>query len=175
MTALGTNAETYYHFTPERTWPIIKSEGLVPQPIKSFHPDMLEMCDQLDVDQRGIYIWPVVTRSLLRDFFIFKQTHDRSVDSALLLAVQVDPRHMLGRLWLNLMNEITGEKNTLSQTHDLKFHLADGTTRQDHKVDMELYLSRIPPEDIEPIARIRQVIEPLLDNSSLAIDLDLTG
>lgn len=173
MTELDTSAETYFHFTPEKTWPLIKSEGLVPQPIKSFHPDMREMCDQLKVDRLGIYLWPDVSRSLLRDFFIFKQTHDRSVDAGLLLAVQVDPRHMLGRRWLQMINEETGEVNTLRQTHDLTFTLADGTKRQDHKADMELYLSVIPPEHIEPIARIYQTIEAL-DNSSLAVDLGLT-
>lgn len=97
MTARATNAETFYHFTPEKTWPLIEREGLVPQPIKSFHPDMREMCDQLGVPRLGIYIWPLVTKELLRDFFIFKQTHDRSVASGLILAVEVDPQYMLGR------------------------------------------------------------------------------
>lgn len=73
------------------------------------------------------------------------------------------------------MNEKTGEENTLSQTHDLTFTLADGSKRQDHKVDMELYLSVIPPENIEPIARIYQRVEPILDNSCLALDLGLTS
>lgn len=165
--------ETFYHFTPEAMLPTLRREGIVPQPLKSFHHDMHSMCDDLEVPRYGVYIWPDVTRSLLRDFFLFKQMHDREVDAGVLLAVEVDSSHMLGRLWLAMIDEQTGEKNRLRQTHDLTFTLADGTRRKDHKVDMEVYLTRIPPEDFEPIARIYQTIEPL-DNSSLAVDLGLT-
>jgi hypothetical protein len=124
--------------------------------------------------KRGIYVWPEVTRSLLRDFFLFKQIHDRSVNAGLLLAVELDPAHLLGKLWLAWVNKKTGELNTLKQTHDLTFHLADGSTRKDHVALMDLYLQVIPVENMEPIARIYQTIEPI-DNSSLAVDLGLTS
>ena len=165
--------KTYYHFTPGKIWPILRKEGIVPQPLKSFHKDMHLMCDDLEVDHFGIYIWPEVTRKLLRDFFLFKQMHDREVDVGVLLAVEVDPKHLLGSRWLERINDRTGKVNSLRQTHDLTFTLADGTKRLEHKVDMDVYLVRIPPESIEPIARIYQNIEPL-DNSLLAFDLGLT-
>lgn len=167
-------AETYFHFTPEDLLPTLQREGIVPQPLKSFHQDMHSMCDELGVTRYGVYIWPDVTRSLLRDFFLFKQMHERHVEAGVLLAVEVDPDFMLGRKWLEMINERTGKLNRLRQTHDLTFTLADGRRRQDHKVDMEVYLTTIPPENFEPIARIYQVIEAL-DNSSLAVDLGLTG
>jgi hypothetical protein len=165
--------ETFFHFTTEKIFRVVEHEGLVPQPLKSFHPDMHSMCDDIGVGRYGVYIWPEVHRQLLRDFFIFKQMHERDVDAGLLLAVEVDPAHMLGRRWLEWVDNETGVENSLAQTHDLTFTLADGTERKEHRADMEVYLVRIPPENIEPIARIYQAIEPI-DNSSLAVDLGLT-
>jgi hypothetical protein len=175
MTAPGTNAETYYHFTTDEAWESIQREGLTPQPFKPYHPNLKGMCRDLGIgEQRGIYIWPEVDRKLLRDFFLFKQVHERGIDVGMLLAVEVNPAHMLGRQWLALQDRITGEKNKLDMWHDLNFNLADGTSRNDHRATMELYLSEIPPENIEVIAVIQQVIVPILDNSCLAIDLGLT-
>jgi hypothetical protein len=168
-------AETYFHFTTDTAWESIQHEGLIPQPFKPYHPNLKDMCRDLGYpEQRGVYIWPEVNRKLLRDFFIFKQIHERSVDVGLLLAVEVDPAHMLGRQWLALQDRLTGVRNTIKMTHDLNFGLADGTNRKDHTAHMELYLEVIHPPDIEVIATIQQVIVPILDNSSLAVDLGLT-
>jgi hypothetical protein len=158
--------KTYFHFTPESAWEMVQREGLVPQPIKSFHPEILSMCKDLQVDPRGIYLWPQVTQGLLRDFFLFKQVHDRSVDSGLLLAVQIDPTRLLGTQWLNYINHKTEGIYTLSQKHDLTFTLADGSKRCDHVAAVDLHLDPIPLESINMIASIRQTIEVLDDSFS---------
>ena len=169
------SSQVYYHFTTEMAWQRILKKGLVPQPLKTFHDEMHSMCDDLGIkDHTGVYVWPEVSRSLLRDFFLFKQVHERDVESGILLEVQLDPVNLLGHQWLAWVDRQKGSKNSLKQTHTLAFTLADGSIRQDHKALMDVCLKRIPPKHIRRVARIYQQIEPV-DNFSLAADLGLTS
>lgn len=143
-----------YHYTSLDLWKKkISKEGLVPQPIDRVH--LLRYFEECRLEPKGIWVWPNITNSLLRDFYIFNYA-DKSYDRGIILKCYIKEENLLTRCW--------SEKDTLTLYHPLTFSIIKDQkeiNKLKHDAPFDIVIKPIKPKYITPIYKIGIRVEKL--------------